>query len=180
MISALFSFTGRLNRAPFWGYSILAIAVALVVQSVVMSTVLGPTIAVIIDQVQKGGKPDVQELIGMFTSMAPRIGWLAIVLQVIFAYPFAALCVKRRHDRNKSGNDVLIYIGLGILVSVLTLLGIGMTTTEVRGIVVPTPESWMQLVQLLLFIFGVYLFIVLCFLKGTVGENAYGPDPLQG
>jgi uncharacterized membrane protein YhaH (DUF805 family) len=29
-------------------------------------------------------------------------------------------------------------------------------------------------------IFGLYMLVVLGFLKGTAGPNNYGPDPLQG
>jgi uncharacterized membrane protein YhaH (DUF805 family) len=155
MIAALFKFDGRLNRGPFWGFSILLIAVMLVIQSVVLSSALGPSVAVVIDQI-------------------------ALIMQVVFSYPAAALCVKRRHDRNRSGIDVWILIGANLLVTLLMLLGIGMTTTEIQGVAVPAPAQWMQLVQLAIFIFGVYLFIVLAFLKGTVGTNDYGPDPLQG
>lgn len=180
MISALFSFNGRLNRAPFWGYSLLTIAVLLVVQFFVMSSALGPSLAALATQVQNGQTPTLSDVMALFSGVGAQVGWLALILQAVFAYPFAALCVKRRHDRNRSGMDVLIYIGLGLLVTLLGVLGIGMTTTEVQGVAVPAPAQWMQLVQLALFIFGVYLFIVLAFLKGTVGQNNYGPDPLQG
>jgi uncharacterized membrane protein YhaH (DUF805 family) len=180
MIAALFKFDGRLNRGPFWGFSILLIAVMLVIQSVVLSSALGPSVAVVIDQIQRGEVPAVTDLISMFTGASQQLGWIALIMQVVFSYPAAALCVKRRHDRNRSGIDVWILIGANLLVTLLMLLGIGMTTTEIQGVAVPAPAQWMQLVQLAIFIFGVYLFIVLAFLKGTVGTNDYGPDPLQG
>lgn len=180
MIAAIFKFDGRLNRAPFWGYSILVFAVILIIQSVVLSSALGPSVAVLIDQLQRGEVPAVTDMISMFTSAGQQMGWIALILQVLFSYPLAALCVKRRHDRNRSGIDVWILIGANLLVTLLMLLGIGMTTTEIQGVAVPAPAQWMQLVQLALAIFGLYLFIVLAFLKGTVGANSYGPDPLQG
>jgi uncharacterized membrane protein YhaH (DUF805 family) len=180
MISALFSFTGRLNRAPFWGFSLLLILAIMLIQSVVMSSVLGPTVAELIDQLSKGDQPSIDEVMTMFSTVAPRAGWIALVLQVVFSFPTAALCVKRRHDRNSSGVDVWIYIGLGLAISVLGLLGVGYTTMEVRGATVPVPAQWLQVVQLLMAIFGIYLFLVLAFLKGTIGPNNDGPDPLQG
>ncbi|MEQ1769300.1 MAG: DUF805 domain-containing protein [Devosia sp.] len=180
MLLALFGFNGRLNRAPFWGYSLLLVVVIVIVQLVIVSSVLAPQMAVLMEQVGSGNTPTAQDFLGMFSGMAPKLGWLAIIIQVVFSFPAAALSVKRRHDRDKSGLDVWIYIGLSIVISVLQLLGIGMTTGEVRGVAVMMPDTWMQVVQLALVIFGLYLFIVLAFLRGTIGQNSYGPDPLGG
>lgn len=180
MFSALFGFSGRLNRAPFWGYGILLIVVAGIIQSAVMGTLLGPTLAELGEQFAQDKSPSVNDIVAMFSGIAPRLGWTVLVLQAVFSIPTAALCVKRRHDRNSSGLDVWIYLGLSLLVTLLMLLGIGLSATEIEGVTLPIPDSWLQLVQLLLVIYGIYLFVVLCFLKGTVGPNSYGPDPLQG
>lgn len=175
MFSAFFSFSGRMNRAPFWAYSLLLCFVTAVVFLILMWSLLGPTIAELVDQLQQRDMPTPTEIVAMFAEDARRFGWIAVIFQVVLTYPAAALCVKRRHDRNRSGIDVLVYFGLAIAVSVLTTLGIGM-----QGGPMSDPEPWMQGVQLCLFIFAVYLFVVLAFLKGTIGPNKYGPDQLLG
>jgi uncharacterized membrane protein YhaH (DUF805 family) len=180
MFSALFSFNGRLNRAPFWGFSLLLILAVLLIQGVVMSSVLGPVLAEIAGKASGGSTPSYDDVMAIFTTVGPRAGWVSIALQVAFSYPTAALCVKRRHDRNSSGIDVLIYLALGLAVSIVGLLGMGYTVTQIEGVTLPMPQPWLQAVSAILAIFGIYLFIVLAFLKGTIGPNNYGPDPLQG
>ena len=180
MFSALFSFNGRLNRAPFWGFTLLLALAMLLVESVVMSSVLGPPLAAIVDQLSKGQQPSLGDIANIASAVGPGVGWTGLVLQFVFSYPAAALCIKRRHDRNRSGIDVWIYIGIGLALGVMGFLGIGYTTTQVEGVALPKPEQWLQAVSVVVGIFGLYLFIVLAFLKGTIGPNNYGPDPLQG
>jgi uncharacterized membrane protein YhaH (DUF805 family) len=41
-------------------------------------------------------------------------------------------------------------------------------------------SGWWSLIGLIPIIGGIWLLIELGFLRGTVGANSYGPDPLQG
>jgi uncharacterized membrane protein YhaH (DUF805 family) len=41
-------------------------------------------------------------------------------------------------------------------------------------------SGWLQLIYLIPFIGAIWMFISLGFLKGTEGENRFGPDPLGG
>ena len=100
------------------------------------------------------------------------IGLIAtLILQVILLYPSYALSAKRFHDRNKPGGLALIGIGLGILQTLARLVGLSNPFA-------PTTVDWILNIALL--IVGIWYLIELGILRGTVGSNQYGPDPLEG
>ena len=108
-------------------------------------------------------------------------GWASLVLFLVFAYPIYALCVKRRHDRNSNGLDVVIYLALVVVLLLVQALGLGMSPTEVPGVgVLMMPTPLYSVLGAISGIFGLYLLVVMGFLKGTPGPNNYGPDPLGG
>jgi len=59
-------------------------------------------------------------------------------------------------------------------------LGLGYTVTDIQGIPVPMPSTLFSIIGGVVGIFGLYLLVVLGFLKGTEGTNNFGPDPLLG
>ena len=100
------------------------------------------------------------------------IGLLAtLVLQVVLLYPSYAISAKRFQDRNKPAGLALIGIGLGILQTVARLTGLSNPFQ-------PTAVDW--ILNILLLIVGIWYLIELGCLRGTVGPNDYGPDPLEG
>jgi uncharacterized membrane protein YhaH (DUF805 family) len=76
-----------------------------------------------------------------------------------------AVGIKRLHDRNKSGWWILLFY---LAPSVLS--GIADTSEQPMAAVV------LGLASLVISIWGL---VELGFLRGTVGPNQYGPDPLQ-
>ena len=103
---------------------------------------------------------------------ATTVGLIAtLILQVLLLYPSYALSAKRFQDRNKSGGLALIGIGLGILQTLARLLGLSNPYA-------PTGIDWILNIALL--IVGIWYLIELGILRGTVGPNTYGPDPLEG
>ena len=99
---------------------------------------------------------------------------------VIFAYPAYALSIKRRHDKDNNGMDVVIYLALSAIVLLIGAFGIGWETMTVGEMTIPTPSMWLNLLNLAVGIYAIYLLVVLGFLRGTAGPNQYGPDPLAG
>lgn len=100
------------------------------------------------------------------------IGMIAIlILQIILLYPSYALSAKRFQDRNKPGMLALIGIGLSIVSTLAQLLGLSNPLN-------PTAIDWILNIALL--IVGIWYLIELGILRGTVGPNPYGPDPLEG
>lgn len=100
------------------------------------------------------------------------IGLVAtLILQVALIYPSYALSAKRFQDRDKPGSLALIGIGLGLLQTLARVLGLSNPFQ-------PTAIDWVLSIALL--IVGIWYLIELGILRGTVGANGYGPDPLEG
>jgi uncharacterized membrane protein YhaH (DUF805 family) len=105
---------------------------------------------------------------GMFTP-AGRI--VLFLLQLVFAYPSYALSGKRFQDRNKPASFALIGVGLGLLKGLLDLIGV------TGNPFAPNAIDWVFNIALL--IVGIWFLVELGFLRGTVGSNNYGADPLE-
>ena len=177
LIQNFIGFEGRLNRQPFW-----ISAIVLAVISIVISLVILPIVgfSVMPNMPTIGADADPEAIAAAIGAAQSRAGWVSLVLFLIFAYPSAAISIKRRHDRNNNGLDVWIYLALAAIAQLISALGIGMTTMDVSGTPVPVPGPIVATAGVILGIYGIYLLVVLGFLKGTAGPNQYGPDPLQG
>ena len=94
MANLLFSFQGRLNRAPFW-----LVHLGILVAEIVLLSVLGAGAAI---------------MSGNYEAAAGSMGGLSsVVLGVFFLAVFwisLAISVKRWHDRNKSAWWLLIVL----------------------------------------------------------------------
>jgi uncharacterized membrane protein YhaH (DUF805 family) len=153
----LFGFSGRINRAKWW----LTVLVSIII------SVLAAIIAAIVG-----------ETAGNFVSIAAFIPQFWISL---------AAGVKRLHDLNRTGAWlVLFYIGpVVLLIFFFVVAGVDVAAALVSG---ETLDSGTMarigmaggLVFLLIFILGIWALIWFGCLRGTVGPNQYGPDPLEG
>ena len=83
----LFSFTGRIGRAPYWIANI-----ALTIAAVVLSFVVGVAAAFVTERSQL---TEQQFMIALFP-------W-AMLLWAMICYPAAAIIAKRLQDRDKPG-----------------------------------------------------------------------------
>ena len=132
----LFSFSGRINRAPHWAGTVSLIGILLVLAVIIgaATQIFGPAI---------------------------------LILLVIFYIPALwiglALGAKRLHDRNKSAWWLLVFY----LVPAI-LQGVGQQTGDVAGLILLVAGVAIS----------IWAFIELGCLRGTVGPNQYGPDPL--
>lgn len=176
LIGNFIGFDGRLNRQPFWISGII-IAVVSVIISLVILPLLGLSM---MPNLNIGADTTAADVAAVMTEAAGKSRWISLVMFAIFVYPSAAICIKRRHDRNNNGMDVWVYLGLTVIYLLVQALGIGMTTVDVGGVSFPAPSTPLMLFGILVGILGIYLLVVLGFLKGTAGANQYGPDPLQG
>jgi len=92
------------------------------------------------------------------------------MLNIVIFISSLAVGVKRLHDRNKSGwYLVLFYIVPGILLTAGIAIGTFMEDSIVLA----------GILGLLAFAIGVWAFVELGCLRGTIGANRYGPDPLE-
>ncbi|GLQ11067.1 hypothetical protein GCM10007913_29990 [Devosia yakushimensis] len=145
--------TGRVSRKTWW-IGILILGIAGIVLTLLLGLVgLGPT--------------------------ATSAGWGSLLVTLLLLYPSYCLSLKRRQDRANNGLDLKILLGLSLLSSVIQTLGIGITATDIGGgVMMPSPAPWLSVLLLALAAFGIYMLVQLGFLRGTIGPNQYGDDPV--
>jgi uncharacterized membrane protein YhaH (DUF805 family) len=151
----LFGFSGRINRAKYWLW-VLIYFIAAIVVAIVMA---------VINSDMVGG------IVQFAFSVAAFISALAIMS-------------KRLHDRNKSAWWILLFVVVPMI-----LLGIGIGAA-VYGVIVSGADAanfdFGKLgavgIVCLLATLAIYIwaFVELGCLRGTVGPNQYGADPLEG
>ena len=150
-----FGLKGRFNRARAWRHSLLAFVVAGVLQLLVIYMF-----------------PIPEQLITMFHSEVLEKGIVSVVMSapsVTFVYIWAAIGVKRLHDRNKSGWWAVLYLGVPSLLLVMML-----AAADANGQL----HGWAAALMIPFLILLLASFVELACLKGTAGPNQYGPDPL--
>lgn len=105
----LFSFRGRINRAKYWGYSILLSILAGVAMIIVFG-LLGAVSETSEMAVNADGTLNT-DIGSSELSIGSIIGLLALVLVYIFTiWSSLAIAAKRWHDRDKSGWMSLVYL----------------------------------------------------------------------
>jgi uncharacterized membrane protein YhaH (DUF805 family) len=153
----LFGFSGRINRAKWW----LTVLVSIIIS--VVAAIIGAVVG---------------ETANNILSLAVFIPQFWISL---------AAGVKRLHDLNRTGAWlVLFYIGPVILVIFFFVIaGVDVAAALVSGETLDSATIARVgmiggIVLLLIFILGLWALIWFGCLRGTVGPNQYGPDPLEG
>jgi len=167
---------GRLSRKQFWLGFLGLLALSIVLN--LLSTPLGYSLAGGIPALDPGADP--AAIAVAMGEVMRRGAWLGLVLFLILAYPLYCLCVKRRHDRDSAGRDVLLALALNVVILLIQAFGLGLTTIEANGTAMPAPSMLFMIVSGITGLLGLYLLIVLGFLRGTPGSNSYGPDPVLG
>jgi len=149
---------GRINRQAWWIGVVVLIVVAIAL-NFILGAILG------------GGMPSIEQLMdpAVMAAYAQKQGWISLIIGLITAYPYIALSVKRRHDRDNNGYDAIGLIVFSLVWSLVQALGFVGSTNPVY-----------MIVSVIFLIYAIYILVQLGFLKGTAGPNSYGPDPLQG
>jgi len=158
----LFGFSGRINRAKYWLWVLLYVIAAIAVTVIAYAITIYAT----------NGDPLAGNIVQFVFFIAALISSLAVV-------------AKRLHDRNKSAWWILLFV-----VAPSVLVGIGAGTTFYAAITgaigndIGGDIGGMGLVgiacTLAAIAISIWAFIELACLRGTVGPNQYGPDPLEG
>lgn len=108
----------------------------------------------------------------MFTAAeiaAPLFIFLVVVVLIPWMVWGASFTTERLHDRNKSAWWLVVFY---VMPSVLAQIGDLLPLMGTAGTLL---EKALALAAFVLTIWG---FIEIGFLRGTAGENSYGPDPL--
>lgn len=157
IMGAFTGFEGRLNRQRWW-ISVIILAIVGIIIFWILGAIFGVGMMM---------NPSDATDPAALQAYVQKAGWVGVIVAIILAYPQLAIGIKRRHDRNNNGYDVVGFVVVSIIVNLLSALGVA--GGALAGIL-----------SLILGIYGIYLLVVLGFLKGTAGANNYGPDPLQG
>jgi uncharacterized membrane protein YhaH (DUF805 family) len=108
---------------------------------------------------------------GSILEQDSRTQMISLVVQLVFLYPSAALMVKRLHDRNRPG-----YFAAFLLVPLVLK-----SVTDVMGLTGnPFSQNALDYAFLIVIVVvAIWFFVEVGCLRGTVGPNQYGPDPLS-
>jgi uncharacterized membrane protein YhaH (DUF805 family) len=154
--NVLFGFRGRINRAKWW----LAVLIYIIVG------VVAAIIAAIVG-----------ENIGSLVTLA------ALIPQV---WIYLAAGVKRLHDLNRTGAWLVVFLLGPVVLVILFFVIVGMdvlvaiANQDLDAATLARVGITGAIMGLLVFILGIWALIWLGCLRGTVGPNQYGPDPLEG
>jgi len=151
----LFGFSGRINRAKYWLWILLYVIAAIIAAAVIYAI----------------NSPMAGNIVQLVFSIAAFVSSLAIV-------------TKRLHDRAKSAWWLLLYV---LIPTILLGVGGGLAIYGVMtgGMLAGSADlNEMQLIGgilvLVASVFLIWAFVDLACLRGTIGANQYGPDPLEG
>jgi len=112
----------------------------------------------------------VAELLAHFLAEEIQGDRLSAIVDLAFAYPEFALCIKRAYDRNLPLWLLIAFFAASALLDFLTVLEMAGTDDQ---------PSLLSVVFALPFTaLGLVLLVELGFRRGTVGPNPHGPDPL--
>jgi uncharacterized membrane protein YhaH (DUF805 family) len=147
--SLLFSFRGRINRAKYW----LALLVFLVADIVL-------------------------ELVGSAVGDGVTFQVSSYVVNLAVFIATIAVCIKRLHDRDRSGWWLLLFYAGPVLVAL-----VGGFIFWAAADAVGTAWDWSYLGLRLSILGGIALaiwgFVEIGCRRGTAGYNRFGPDPLK-
>jgi uncharacterized membrane protein YhaH (DUF805 family) len=92
----------------------------------------------------------------------------ALIAYIPLIYVGVINGIKRLHDRNKSGWWVLLFYGAPLALPFVAAILDGSRETSVV----------LMLLQLVSLVIWIWAIVELGCLRGTIGQNKYGPDPL--
>jgi uncharacterized membrane protein YhaH (DUF805 family) len=164
LFQLLFGFSGRINRAKYWLGGVLWLVfwvIALPACLLAGFYILGTNL---VDGELPSGSDWLEKTVHMVLDYVVLFVIFLILMTVSWVSAFA-IGAKRLHDRNKSGwLVVLFYLAPSVLVSIAT----------------PADQALASgALGLAAFVIAIWGVVELGFLRGTVGPNPYGPDPLQ-
>jgi uncharacterized membrane protein YhaH (DUF805 family) len=150
----LFGFDGRINRAKIWLWLLIWI-IAWIVVAIIAGILLAVT-----------GSLAIMLILYAIMSIAGVVSYVAAI-------------IKRLHDRGKSAWWVLIFVVLpGVLVG--ASMGATLTTIIASGGQLEEMSPVGSILGLVGSAISLWAFVELWCLRGTIGSNQYGPDPLEG
>ena len=150
VIALLTTFNGRINRGKYWLAAVIYIAISILLAALGFIMLGNGILALSGDDAEGLVAGLISKGIGFF--LIALIVWIAIAISGVF------VGIKRLHDRDKSGWWIALFY---LAPSVLSGLSDHSFIFALAG-----------------FAISVWALVELGCLRGTVGPNKYGPDPL--
>ena len=107
--------------------------------------------------------------LGYLGSGSTAVRGINTVVGIAMLISGIGVAIKRLHDRNKSGWFVLLFV---VAPAILLGLGLAVGTMSTGSDFIAT-ALW-----LIAIVIGLWSFVELGCLRGTIGRNQYGSDPL--
>jgi uncharacterized membrane protein YhaH (DUF805 family) len=180
----LFSFSGRINRAKQW-----ALLIVLIVNGIIVSFLFPSMIgfAAIAEIAQ--GKSTFEALVS--TPQAHLFGLIACALYLLGLYIALAVSAKRLHDRNKSAWWLLIFYALPFVLQIPAMMYMPTMLAHFSAVmeavrthaappVPPVEPPFVVITRGIATLITLWAFVELYCLRGTIGNNRFGSDPLAG
>ncbi len=180
----LFGFSGRINRAKQWAGILVAMLFVIAFWATFGGVVGFGQIAEVfqnkISPVAFFGSPPFHTFL-----------FAAVAIYVLNLYVSFAITTKRLHDRNKSAWWLLVFIVLPFVLQIPIFMAmpamfahLGAVMHAAQNHLPPPPQPFESPVVLIArgaaTIISLWAFVELYILRGTVGDNRFGPDPLAG
>jgi uncharacterized membrane protein YhaH (DUF805 family) len=128
----------------------------------------------------------IAEIAGKGSSLGIAISITTSILSLVTFWPWIALLVKRMHDRDKAWWWVLFYFVPGGLFFLLLIAWLGTAFIAIASGDTSITLPALGGLGVVVIVFGliwlgtfVWFFIEFGCLRGTIGSNRFGPDPVQ-
>ena len=157
-----FSAAGRISRSQYWLRFILPYFVIYLVLQIMVA------------------------ISGAGSALNAIVSVIILIFSLIVIWPSIAILIKRMHDRNKSGWYILFIIIPGIIFSILLFAWLGVAIIAAAAGEIETAGVSLGALGILVIILGVimlglniWFFVEFGCLRGTIGANRFGPDPVR-
>ena len=160
-------FSGRARRKEWWSYILFQLLIFIVPVVLFVATTVGEMMSDP-DTIQyMSQNPDDEEYI--YSLMSGNVYfWAMMIVGLLLLVPWLAVTCRRFHDVGISSGLFWVVGGLTILINVIGLLAL-----IEPGVI---PHAVTSISSILSSLTGLVV-LVIAFIPGKVGPNAYGPDP---
>jgi uncharacterized membrane protein YhaH (DUF805 family) len=166
----LFSFYGRINRAKLWLFILIAFG-AWIAYFILFAMMVG--FSAFSAQAHNGG--GLAALGGGLLIM----GLLGIVLYIAMFVASLALSTKRLHDRNKGAVWLIPFLIVPVVLNTYVFVAIFSGGLDPQHVAAVNANPVIMACRLVAVVLSIWAFVELYCLRGTLGENRFGPDPLN-
>ena len=160
-------FSGRARRKEWWSYILFQLLIFIVPVVLFVATTVGEMMSDPDTMQYMSQNPDDEEYI--YSLMSGNVYfWAMMIVELLLLVPWLAVTCRRFHDVGISSGLFWVVGGLTILINVIGLLAL-----IEPGVI---PHAVTSISSILSSLTGLVVLVV-AFIPGKVGPNAYGPDP---